>query len=110
MLIFHALLVSLTLFPGAGRADTLPPRLAEARDALAAGKVDQAIALAKDYTQRHSDDERGFLVLGDAYLQRSVTGRYPAWRAYHRAVDLAPHDPAAPYGQAMAGWILGEGL
>jgi len=107
VLIFHALLVSLTLFPGAGRADTLPPRLAEARDALAAGKVDQAIALAKDYTQRHSDDERGFLVLGDAYLQRSVTGRYPAWRAYHRAADLAPHDPAAPYGQAMAGWILG---
>ncbi len=107
MLVSYSLLISLALVAGAGRSDTLPPRLAEARDALAAGKVDRAIALAKDYTERHSDDERGFLVLGDAYMKREVTGRYPAWRAYQRAADLAPHDPAAPYGQAMAGWILG---
>jgi len=107
MLVMNVLLVSLTLLQGAGRADTLPPRLAASRDALAAGKVERALALAKDYTQRHSDDERGFLLLGDAYMKRDVTGRYPAWRAYWRAEQLAPDDPAAPYGQAMAGWFLG---
>lgn len=92
---------------GPMRTDTLPPQLAEARDAVPAGRVEHAIQLATQYTRDHPDDERGFLVLGDAYMARAVTGRYAAWKAYRRAGELNPRDPAAPYGQAMAGWYLG---
>lgn len=101
---FAALLLLLQSTPP---RDTLPPRLAEARDAITAGHVERAIALATDYTREHPDDEHGFLVLGDAYEHRPVTGRYQAWKAYRRAAELHPDDPAAPYGAALAGWMLG---
>lgn len=113
MIVAIGLLTSSMLFATARQAgapaprDTLPPALAEARDDLTAGHVERAIALAKDYTRFHRNDERGYLVLGDAYYHREVTGRYPAWQAYHRAAQLNARDPAAPYGMALAGWYLG---
>ena len=61
--------------------DTLPEPLRQARLALAAGNVDDAIRQARRYTGDHPRDARGFLALGDAYMRQMPAGRFLAIRA-----------------------------
>lgn len=89
--------------------DTLPEPLRQARLALAAGNVDDAIRQARRYTGDHPRDARGFLALGDAYMRQMPAGRFLAIRAYEEAQRLAPRDPEPPYRYAQAGlWLGGD--
>jgi len=93
---------------GAARGqDTLPVELRQARDLIAAGKVEDAIRAAEAYTMRHPRDERGFLALGDAWFKHMPIGRFKAALAYEEAERLAPDDPTAAYRYAEVGFWLG---
>ncbi len=103
-------LVALTL--GAARLtaqDTVPAPLAQARAALSAGRLDEAINLASHYTSDRPRDERGYLILGDAWFKEMPVGRFRALEAYRQAQRWAPRDPEAAYRYALVGlWLGGD--
>ncbi len=102
-----ALTVALALLPTQAQAGSYPQELVEARRELRTGNVETAIRVARQYTRDHPRDPRGFVVLGDAYAERSTTGRFDAIDAYRRAQRLAPSDPEPPYRIAQIGIRLG---
>jgi len=103
-------IAALALAAGEARAqDSLPVELRQARDLIAAGKIEDAIHVAEAYTFRHPRDERGFLALGDAWFKHMPIGRFKAALAYEEAERLAPQDPEPPYRYAQVGlWLLGD--
>ncbi|HVO45590.1 MAG TPA: hypothetical protein VMT29_04575 [Steroidobacteraceae bacterium] len=85
------------------------PELGAAREALAAGRTEDAIRIAERYTRSHPRDERGFLLLGDAWFANMPVGRFQAARAYEAAERLAPRDSEPPYKYALVGlWLGGD--
>ncbi len=89
--------------------ESLPASLEHARALLTAGQIEAAIDTAERYTGMHPKDERGFLVLGDAYFKRMPVGRFQAERAYREAMRLAPNDPVPPFKVAEVGlWLGGD--
>ena len=105
-----SLLAVCVLTPLPARAqDSLPEPLRQVRASIAAGKIDDAIHLAERYTGDHARDARGFVALGDAWMQQMPAGRFRAARAYEEAQRLAPGDPEPPYRYAQAGlWLGGD--
>jgi cytochrome c-type biogenesis protein CcmH/NrfG len=104
------LVVGLALSAGVASAqDTLPEPLRQARALIVAGKIEDAVHAAEAYTIENRRDERGFIVLGDAWMQQMPAGRLSAARAYQEAERLAPHDPMPPFKFAAAGlWLGGD--
>ena len=106
-LVVASVVFGCVLAPQALAQDTLPADLAQAQALLAAGRVEDAIHLATQYTGAHPKDERGFLVLGGAWMKHKTIGRFQAARAYQRAERLAPKDPEPYFKYAQVGLRLG---
>ncbi len=103
------LLLSCVLTQAVLAQDTVPPDLAHARALLDSGQVEAAIHAADAYTIEHPRDERGFLVLGNAWMKHETVGRLQAAQAYQRAEWLAPNDPIPFFKYAEAGlWLGGD--
>ncbi len=94
---------------GVRAQDTVPSALVRARALLDSGQVEEAIHVAEAYTVQHPRDERGFLVLGDAWMKHMPIGRFQAAQAYQRAEWLAPNDPVPFFKYARVGlWLGGD--
>lgn len=95
---------------GAARAqDSVADPLSHARELMTAGKIEDAIHVAQQYTGAHPRDEQGFLVLGDAWFKHLPIGRFQAAQAYQQAERLAPQDPVPPFKYAEVGlWLGGD--
>jgi len=77
---------------------------------MARGDWSRAVDLARDYTSRHRDDWRGWLVQGNATLRRGGSDnayRVAAVIAFRRATQLAPDRPEVWDGYGRAGLELG---
>ena len=81
----------------------LAPEVAQVRDLLRAGKVEDAIAQAETATAARPDDGKAWLWLGNAYGRKAIEASMlakPKWAgkcrdAYEKAVAVAPADPDA---------------
>jgi tetratricopeptide (TPR) repeat protein len=81
----------------------LAPEVAQVRELLRAGKVDDAIAQAEQATTARADDGKAWLWLGNAYGRKALEAGMlskPKWAgkcrdAYEKAVAVAPNDPDA---------------
>ena len=81
--------------------------LRDARNLIAAGRIEDAIQIADRWTREHPRDEQGFLILGDAWFKHMPIGRFQAAEAYQEAERLAPGDPTPFFRYAEVGLWLG---
>ena len=88
------------------RQRTYPETLDIAISAMEEGKHIQALAPLRDALGRDRNTPEGVLALGTLYLQAGSYTR--AAREFDRAAALAPDDPLARWGQALAALALGK--